>query len=130
MRQEMERQGALAPGEVFSVSSRGADALGVFASLTVIITLLAYTLLPPFWFANSAADELLGPKYKPLTSVQYRATSSSDEQTRETGLRVIGTTQSFVFFYDREDTQTLVIPTAQIVGMEHDGPKGEAKEDQ
>ena len=45
-------------------------------------------------------------------------------------MRVIGTTQSFVFFYDRKDTRTLVIPTAQIVEMEHDGPNGEPKENQ
>jgi hypothetical protein len=89
-----------------------------------------YTLFFPFTVANAAADELLGPKYKPITTVQYRATFSSDEQTTETGLRVIGTTQSFVFFYDRKHTRTLVIPTAQIVEMKHDGPKGEPKEDQ
>ena len=75
--------------------------------------------MPP----DKASGVPLLPTDEGLTSVQYRATSGSDEQTRETGLRVIGTTQSFIFFYDRNDERTLIIPTTQIVKMEHKGPK-------
>jgi hypothetical protein len=35
-----------------------------------------------------------------------------------------------VFFYDKQDERTLVIPTAQIVEMQHDGPKRKPNEDQ
>jgi hypothetical protein len=92
----------------------------------VFITSIAVANL----FGNRTADSLLSPTDEPLTSVQYRATSGSDEQAKETDLRVIGTTQSFVFFYDRKDTRTLVIPIAQIVEMERQGPKAESKEGQ
>ncbi len=99
------------------------------AAAMILIVFIMYTVYIPFSFANSTADLLLSPTaYDPLTSVEYRATSNSKEQTRETGLRVIGTTQSFMFFYDRKDTRTLVIPTAQIVEMEHNGPEGEPKD--
>jgi hypothetical protein len=103
----------------------------------LVLTYLFAVLYPPFTAGNAMADMLRGSKDLPFrdapprTSVQYRATAGSNEQTRETGLRVIGTTQSFVFFYNREDTRTLVIPTDHIVEMEHDGPPtGKPKEDQ
>jgi hypothetical protein len=88
----------------------------------VFMFFIMYTLLFPFVLANSAADSLLqGPPEGPLTSVQYRATSGTEEQTRVTGLRVIGTTQNFLFFYDNEPTpRTLIIPHAQIVEIEYD----------
>jgi len=82
----------------------------------LVLTIL-YTLGPPLLFANFTADSLQSPSYEPLTSVQYRATSGSDEQTTQRDLRVIGTTQSFVFFYDKKDSRTLIIPSAQIVEM-------------
>jgi hypothetical protein len=95
--------------------------------LATIFIGLGYTFGVPYVFAGYKANELTSaPADEPLTSVQYRATSRSNEQTTETGLRVIGTTQSFVFFYDRADSRTLIIPTAQIVEMEHDGPKSES----
>jgi hypothetical protein len=104
----------------------------VIRTAVVLFYLLALFVLP-FVFANIAAYSLQASKDLPFspaphTSVQYRATAGSSEQTTETGLRVIGITQSFVFFYDRKDTRTLVIPTAQIVEMEHNGPKSEPKE--
>jgi hypothetical protein len=93
----------------------------VFWSLLVLFpfVVVSYSLIPPVVLANRTANSLLGPTDEPLTSVQYRATSGSDEQTTEKGLRVIGTTQNFVFFYDRKETRTLIIPNAQIVEMEH-----------
>jgi hypothetical protein len=102
--------------------------LGSF--LGILFLVVGFTLFLPFVIADSAADSLLRPKYEPLTTVKYRAAASSKAPIRETGLRVIGTTESFVFFYDRNDTRTLAIPTAQIVAMEHDGPQGEPKENQ
>lgn len=89
------------------------------ALLGSFILIIAYSLYPPFSFANNAANSLQSRSYEPLTSVQYRATSGTNEQTTETGLRVIGTTQSFVFFYDKKDSRTLIIPSAQIVEMKH-----------
>jgi hypothetical protein len=83
----------------------------------VALIIILYSLVPPSLFAGTAAARLQSSSYEPLTSVQYRATSGSNEQTTETGLRVIGTTQSFVFFYDKKDSRTLIIPTAQIVEM-------------
>jgi hypothetical protein len=91
--------------------------------LAVLFTFfIMYTLFFPFALANAAAESLLqGPPEGPLTSVQYRATSGTEEQTRVTGLRVIGTTQNFSFFYDKEPTpRTLIIPHAQIVEIEYD----------
>ena len=129
-RQKLRRLQVSAVEEKTRDPSRAHSGALVAFSLLALFPVLFYTLYAPFSLANGRADELLGPTYEPLTTVQYRATASSKEQTRETGLRVIGTTQSFVFFYDRKDTRTLVIPTAQIVEMEHDGPKGEPKDNQ
>jgi hypothetical protein len=87
---------------------------------------ILYTLGLPLAFTGIVADRLQSSDYEPLTSVQYRATSGSDEQTTETGLRVIGTTQSFVFFYDKnakKENRTLIIPSAQIVEMKQDVTK-------
>jgi hypothetical protein len=110
-----------------------ADATVVIVRLIVswglpifVFIVFTYSLLPPYVFANFAANDLQSSSYEPLTSVQYKATSGSNEQTTETGLRLIGTTQSFVFFYDKNDEKTnkekprtLIIPNAQIVEMEH-----------
>jgi hypothetical protein len=87
------------------------------AGIVAVFT-IGYTLLPPYFLAGIAADSLQSSSDEPLTSVQYRATSGSEEQTTEKGLRVIGTTQSFVFFYDRKESRNLIIPTAQIVEMQ------------
>jgi len=92
----------------------------IFVMWATPILFFPCSLLVPYFYATSTAESLLqGPTDEPLTSVQYRATSGSKEQTTETGLRVIGTTQSFVFFYDKKETRTLIIPNAQIVEMEH-----------
>jgi hypothetical protein len=92
----------------------------VLRSLHLPLLFIFYSLIPPYSFATWTAESLLEPAHhEPLTSVQYRAMSGSNEQTKETGLRMIGTTQSYVFFYDREETRTLIIPHAQIVEIEH-----------
>jgi hypothetical protein len=83
----------------------------------ILAFIVGYTLVPPLLISNGAADRLQSSSYEPLTTVQYRATSGSDEQTTEKGLRVIGTTQNFVFFYDKNENRTLIIPNAQIVEM-------------
>jgi hypothetical protein len=95
----------------------------VFTFWFTPIIIVLYSFLPPYFFATLAADSLQSSSYEPLTSVQYRATSGSDKQTTEKGLRVIGTTQSFVFFYERDESRTLIIPNAQIVEMKQSDKK-------
>jgi hypothetical protein len=114
---------------VVGLYNRTFGALDWLVLLLSPLLVIMYTTVIPFISADSAADSLLsGSSGESLTSVQYRASSKSSEQTTETGLRVIGATQSFVFFYDRKETKTLIIPSAQIVEIEHQGPKDEPQE--
>jgi hypothetical protein len=96
---------------------RVARPMNRYRLIVLSVFTIFYTLVPPLLFAARTADSLQSSSYEPLTSVQYRATLGSEEQTTEKDLRVIGTTQSFVFFYDKKENRTLIIPNAQIVEM-------------
>ena len=54
----------------------------------------------------------------PEVTVQYRSYSSAAGQVTERELRLIGSAQKAMFFYDGNDNRALVIPQAQVVSIE------------
>jgi hypothetical protein len=52
------------------------------------------------------------------TTVQYRTFSGpSTGQVTKSGLKLMGSTQKVIFFYDDKNERTIVIPQAQIVSI-------------
>lgn len=88
---------------------------GFYLVLTIVIVYVG---------ARYETQAIKEPSGQPSVEVRYRSYSDSADQVTKPGLKLIGSTQRVVFFYDvnvkdnEKDNQTLVIPQAQIVSIE------------
>lgn len=81
------------------------------------------TSVATYFTAHITANGLMFGKDSGV-DVHYRSYSGTAGQVTEHGLKLIGSTQRAVFFYDlndkddEKDNHTLVVPQAQIVSIE------------
>jgi hypothetical protein len=88
-------------------------------------------LFPPIWvvalgviygqWVIQARTEAVAQDIKdgvqPRLTVQYRSFSNSAGHVTIPKLQLIGSTQRFAFFYDKNNKRTIVVPQAQIVAI-------------
>jgi hypothetical protein len=84
---------------------------------SIILGAFAYFLVSASYDVIERTHSIKQGK-QPTLEVRYRSSSGSADQVTEPGLELIGATQKVIFFYDKKDKHTLVIPQTEIVSIE------------
>jgi hypothetical protein len=89
----------------------------LIAMFCVLVVQLGVTMFVSYRQAYWKAEGIKQGE-TPTVDVRYRSFSGSAGQITETDLRLIGTTQKVVCFYDVNGKRAIVIPQSQIVSVD------------
>ena len=114
-------------GIVFSYMYKRQKARGVVTphlfrtkamTINLLVSAMAMPLMIQFVFTNVGGKNLLSSDYQREVSISlHRGELPSITDLNSASLQLIGTSENFVFLYEKNSKQPLIIPTSNLVGI-------------